>query len=198
MNSRNNGKQTVPFLILTFALSSIFYFLIIKAGHLNAGRGLYVLGLMWCPGVAGMLTRKIYGQSLKTLGWKWGSWRYQVMSYLIPLAYGTVAYSLVWVFRLGGLYNRQFVSNIAQRFGLASLPAWEFIALYFAFAATLGVALSCVSALGEEIGWRGFLVAQLAKSHSYSVTALVSGIIWSIWRYPVLIFADYNSGTPIW
>jgi hypothetical protein len=51
-------------------LQPIFYFLIIKSRHLGAARGTYVLGLMWSPGVAGTLTRKINGQSLSTLGSK--------------------------------------------------------------------------------------------------------------------------------
>jgi len=58
--------------------------------------------------------------------------------------------------------------------------------------------LSCSTALGEEIGWRGFLVPELAKRHSFTATALISGCIWSLWHYSILIFADYNSGTPAW
>ena len=53
-------------------------------------------------------------------------------------------------------------------------------------------------ALGEEIGWRGFLVPELANNVSFTATALISGIIWSLWHYPVLIFADYNAGTATW
>ena len=63
---------------------------------------------------------------------------------------------------------------------------------------TVGMVRACSSALGEEIGWRGFLVPQLAKANGYATTALISGLIWSFWHYPILIFADYNSGTPIW
>ena len=78
------------------------------------------------------------------------------------------------------------------------MPDAAAIVLYLLFAATGGVVRSCASALGEEIGWRGFLVPQLAKSYSFTTTALVSGLVWSLWHYPVLIFADYNAGTPAW
>ena len=54
------------------------------------------------------------------------------------------------------------------------------------------------TALGEEIGWRGFLVPELYKTMGYTNTALFSGIVWSLWHYPILIFADYNSGTATW
>jgi membrane protease YdiL (CAAX protease family) len=27
---------------------------------------------------------------------------------------------------------------------------------------------------------------------------VISGVVWSCWHYPLLIWADYNSGTPTW
>ena len=195
----DDRKQLATYLLLTIAFSSVFYFLIIKSGHLGAGGGSYVLSLMWCPGAAAMLTKKLYGQPLATLGWKWGEPRYQVLSYLIPLAYATVAYVTVWISGLGSFYDHDFVDFLSKRFELGALRPWMTIALYFAFMATAGVIRSCSSALGEEIGWRGFLVPQLSRvTGSFTATALISGVIWSLWHYPILIFADYNSGTPIW
>ena len=198
MSPAENRKQIATFLFLTFAFSSIFYFLVIKSGHLDSARGSYVLCLMWSPAVAAMLTCKIYGQPLSTLGWKWGNPRYQVISYLVPLLYATIAYVGVWLLHLGGFYNHQFVSSAAASFGLGPLPDWAAITLYLLFAATAGMIRSCASALGEEIGWRGFLVPQFAKTSSYTATALITGAIWSLWHYPLLIFSDYNSGTPTW
>ncbi|MCB0834069.1 MAG: CPBP family intramembrane metalloprotease, partial [Bacteroidetes bacterium] len=46
--------------------------------------------------------------------------------------------------------------------------------------------------------WRGFLVPHLARITSFSKTALISGAIWSIYHYPLLLFSDYNSGAPTW
>lgn len=198
MNSTEDRKQLATYLLLTFALSSIFYFLIIKSGHLGAASGMYVVGLMWSPATAAILTCRIFGRDLGTLGWKWGKARYQIASYLIPLGYATVAYVFIWTFRLGGFYDHEFVSRVTQRFGLGPLPSWASISLYFVLAGTAGMVRSCASALGEEIGWRGFLVPQLSKMTSFTGTALVSGIVWSLWHYPILIFADYNAGTPTW
>src|SRR2546430_17096976 len=105
MNSPQNGKQIGAFLLLTLTFSSIFYFLIIKSGHLGSGRGSYVLALMWSPGLAGILTRKIFGQSLNKLGWKWGQSRYQIWSYLISLIYPTIAYPARSAIVLCGFYS---------------------------------------------------------------------------------------------
>src|SRR5579871_123827 len=97
-------RQVITYLILVFALSSIFYFLILRSGSLGNGRGLYVLGLMWCPGLAGMLTLRLNGRSLSDLGWKWNA-KYQLQSWFIPLLYTVIAYVIVWTFHLGGFGN---------------------------------------------------------------------------------------------
>jgi uncharacterized protein len=176
----------------------MFYFLIIRSGHLASAGGRYVAGLMWCPGAAAMLTCKLSGRRLASLGWKWGRTRYQAMSYLIPLAYAAVTYGFVWISGLGSFYNEPFVAHLIARFGNGALPPWAAIAVYLVFVGTVGMAFSCVTALGEEIGWRGFLVPELAKRTSFTRTALISGGIWSLWHYPVLLFADYNAGTQPW
>ncbi|WP_336516459.1 CPBP family intramembrane glutamic endopeptidase [Pollutibacter soli] len=51
---------------------------------------------------------------------------------------------------------------------------------------------------GNEIGWRGFLTPELYKRFGYKKASFFTGIVWSVWHYPILIFADYNSGTPTW
>lgn len=45
------------------------------------------------------------------------------------------------------------------------------------YAGTVGMVGSLVSALGEEIGWRSFLVPELAKTNNFARTSLISGII---------------------
>ncbi len=50
-------RLITTYLVLTFGLSAIWYALIIRAGTLRAGHGLYVLGLMWTPGLSALLTR---------------------------------------------------------------------------------------------------------------------------------------------
>ena len=195
----DTNRRSIPlYLLLTLAFSSLFYFLIIKSGHLGSGGGLYVTALMWCPASAALLSCKILGRRVKTLGWKWGESRYQVASYLIPLGYAAITYIVVWIAGLGGFYDHKFVGAINKSFGLGTIPDWLAIALYFVLAGSVGFIRGCASALGEEIGWRGFLVPELAKHTSFTATALISGCIWALWHSPILVFADYNAGTPTW
>jgi uncharacterized protein len=69
------------------------------------------------------------------------------------------------------------------------LSGWSLLAIAVALLA---------AALGEEIGWRGFMVPELARTTSFAVTAIVSGAVWAVGHYPSLLFSDYNSGTPAW
>jgi membrane protease YdiL (CAAX protease family) len=57
---------------------------------------------------------------------------------------------------------------------------------------------SLSTALGEEIGWRGFLTPALVARFGFTGGALITGVIWATWHMPILLFADYNAGTPWW
>ncbi|HSE41851.1 MAG TPA: type II CAAX endopeptidase family protein [Acidobacteriota bacterium] len=196
--SNDRVKAIITFLVLNWLFSSVFYALVLFAGTLGAGGGNYVIGLMWCPAFAALATCRIRKISLAELGWHWPKAKYAFLSYVIPLLYALVAYTIVWATGLAGFFNQEFIKKIAAGYLWNNLSPGAIAFFYILLAATYGVIKSCTSALGEEIGWRGFLVPQLAKVTSFNKTALLSGIIWSIWHYPLLIFSDYNSGTPAW
>ncbi|MFT4093157.1 MAG: type II CAAX endopeptidase family protein [Niabella sp.] len=193
-----SGKLVCIFLLLTFGLSSIFYILIIHAGSISGGFGLYVAGLMWCPGIAALLSCKICGVPVRSMGWQWGKNNYQVWAYLIPVLYTIAAYSTIWAFGWGSFYNKEFEKNITHSFGWPSLPPGISLFGYFLLIGVFGMAGGMATALGEETGWRGLLVPQLYKRLGFTRTSLLTGIIWAVWHYPILLFADYNSGTPAW
>lgn len=182
----------------TIAFSSVFYLLIAKSGHSGGPLVNYVGCLMWCPGLAALVTCKYLGRDLSTLGWNWGKTRYQVICYFIPLIYGTASYAFVWLGGFGGFYNKSFVDHVSKELGLGPMPPWLTISLYFLFTATISVIMGLTTVLGEEIGWRGFLVPELAKQHSFAATAIISGLIWAFWHYPLLLLGDYHPATPVW
>jgi uncharacterized protein len=190
-------RQVAIYVLLVFAFSSVFYFLILRAHTLGAGAGLYVLGIMWCPALAGITVLKLNGRQLRELGWKWPEKTYAIQSWFIPLLYAAITYAVVWGSRLGGLPNHEFMESLVPRMGLRISPVAS-TAIYILLVGSFGLAKSLASALGEEIGWRGFLVPELFKSVGFTGTALISGAVWACWHYPLLIWGDYNSGTPTW
>ena len=179
------------YLLLTLGFSAVLWALIIWSGHLGMGFGLVVPCLMWCPALAAFVTCRLLGRSFRSLAWRWPEGRYFAAGYFVPLGYAALAYGGVWILRLGG-WNSDFVAAVAQRFQLRDMPAWGSLTLYVLFMASAGVIRSLASALGEEIGWRGFLVPELAKQMSFTKLSLLSGVIWAAWHSPLLLFADYN------
>ena len=179
---RDARKKILTYLLLAFALSSIFYYLILVQHHGKLGN-LTVLCLMWSPGVAGLATRLIYQGNLRGIGWRWGRTRYQVLSYLLPLAGGLLVYGITWLTGLGG-----FKGALSHR----PLPVSLFLL------ATAGFLVGAVFALGEELGWRGLLVPELAKVTGFGGTVAISAAVWALYHYPLILFGDYHSAAPRW
>jgi membrane protease YdiL (CAAX protease family) len=175
----NTRAELTTFLCLTFALSAVFWWLIISAGSLGAHGGLYVFALMWSPAVGALTTRLVFQHNVRGEGWRLPAPRWAALAYLLPVAYATAAYGLVWLTGLGGVDLSRFKTGIGTFLVIGSLQ-------------------SLLSATGEELGWRGFLVPTLARNMSFGRTALVSGAIWAAWHVPLIVFADYNGGTPTW
>jgi membrane protease YdiL (CAAX protease family) len=181
MDKRERGTRAelATFLGLAFALSAVFWWLIIEAGSLGAHGGAYVFALMWCPGVSALATRLAFQHNVRGEGWGLGAPRWAALAYLLPLGYATASYGLVWLAGLGGVDLGRFQTGVATFVVLGSLQSF-------------------LSATGEELGWRGFLVPTLARTMSFGRVAIVSGAIWAAWHVPLIAFADYNSGTPTW
>src|SRR5580692_400073 len=187
-------RATLVYLLFTFLFSSVIWSLIMWSGHLGMGFGTMIVAIMWCPALGAVATCRLLGRSFRSLAWRWPETRYVTVAYVTPLAYAIIAYGAVWALRLGG-WSRDLVNLVVQRFGLRGMPAWGTFLLWLFFTATATMILRMATALGEEIGWRGFLVPELAKQMSFTKLSLLSGIIWAAWHAPLLLFADYNAGT---
>jgi membrane protease YdiL (CAAX protease family) len=198
VSAPQDNLTLVCFLALTTLLSAIFWALIVAAGHVGAGAGHYVGGLMWCPGIAALLT--VYFRRLDTasLGLRWGGDRYTAIAYVTPLVYATIAYAFVWSCGGGFFPNPDAIAAISGKLGWHLASPAAFVPLYLLLLATTQLITSVAHALGEEIGWRGFLAPYLAGRLGFTAGAMLTGIIWAAWHLPLLLFADYNSGTPWW
>jgi len=45
--------------------------------------------------------------------------------------------------------------------------------------------------LGEEIGWRGFLLPELLKRNGPLVASLTLGVVWGLWHLPIDLYAGF-------
>jgi membrane protease YdiL (CAAX protease family) len=171
-------REVIVFLVLTVFLSSLAYIPIIRAGTINGGQSKLSGLLMLAPGLAAIITYLVFEHSLRPIGWLPGKIQYLILGLVIPFIYCMIEYSLVWLAGIGK-YNGQFP------------PDFLIFLLTMLFNGTL-------SALLEEIAWRGFLAPKMMELTSITKTALITGLIWAVWHYPLIIFTNVRLGnTPL-
>jgi len=191
-------KKIGTYYALTLIFSGTFDAFILHAGKMDMGNGLYVVGAMWSPALAAFVTKRLFGERIRDLPWGWGPPKYVWLGYLIPIAYALPVYLIVWATGLGGFARPEFIKKTAEQFGWPNLSPGATLLSFLFLNATLGLVAKTSRALGEEIGWRGFLVPELSSVVSFPMVGLISGLMWAAYHYPILIFADYNAGAPAW
>lgn len=190
------SRQILTFVLLVFLFSSLPYFLVIHAGHLDVANGVGVFLLMWCPAFAAFAVCRVFRIDVATLGWRWRPVRYEVWAYLLPILYSFPVYLATWLLIRGSFGFGGFVARTSVAFGFPNAPHASVWLLALPCYASVGVIGAMTRALGEEIGWRGFLLPRLVRRFNFTGGCFLSGCIWAVWHYPLLLFADYNAGTP--
>ena len=84
--------------------------------------------------------------------------------------------------------------------GLHGQPAILLYLTVFPVSIFNGVVTAIIGAgpLGEEGGWRGYLLPRLLERGNEARASLIIGIIWALWHLPIMaMFADWRSGVPL-
>ena len=190
------GAGPVPFVALTFAIS----WLIWLGGWLMAGRpatlsnpGMSAAGYLgtFGPGIAAAVLSRREGR-VAAGEWaqgflRWGiGWRATVVvAVVLPLAV------------LGATLAFQFTPKMpagqAARAGMAYVALFPVSVLLAVVAGLLGR-----GPLGEEGGWRGYLLPRLLVRTDALTASAVTGVIWIAWQLPILVlFADARDGSSL-
>lgn len=177
------------FLALVTVFAVIGYSVALAMGDNNRTGG--VILVQFAPLVAAFITKFVFQRNLRGLGWGWGKTRYQAAGYALAFLLPLISFSLVWLLGFGGFYDATFITeaqtNIADMLGLNISATWVVMLILIAVNGTVAM-LVAFGGIGEELGWRGFLVPELYKHYDFTKTALISGVIWAIYHWPLLIF----------
>lgn len=203
-----NWKGILAFLGITFGITYAVEFTMMLAGvrfdeastGMIAGQ-LVVMAMMWVPTLAALLTaRFITREETDRFGLRLGAIRpYFVWMLLLPLIFALI-YGLCWLLGLVqpdftlSIFINMMVESGAE---LGEVPPSGLIVLALFVATTLTAPfLNGLIALGEEIGWRGYLLPRLmplGKPLAY----LISGVVWALWHLPLILMGFGYPGYPL-
>lgn len=195
-----NKKQVIIYLLWTFGAAYLIQFLTASLYKNNRMAGQLVLAAMMFVPAVGVL---ISGAGLKDMGWK-PQIRKNIKPILIawfaPLILSVIGAGLYFLFfpkhfDLSGEYvlvmggTEAFEQMKAQG---VSYPVYALIGMISCI--TYAPLINMIAALGEEIGWRGFLYPQLKARFGQKKGWLLGGFIWGAWHWPLIWLIGYEYG----
>ncbi len=80
-----------------------------------------------------------------------------------------------------------------SRFPLAGFKG---LMLFLLITVASGLTVNTLFALGEEIGWRGFLYSMLYRRLGYVASSFAIGFIWGLWHAPLIVLINYDFTLP--
>jgi membrane protease YdiL (CAAX protease family) len=151
-----------------------------------------ILALMYTPAVASIIARLAFregfGDVSFLLGGREGR-RAILLAWIYPIVVGLLAYGTAWATGLA-----KFQPPLPPQSHLYTDSAATNLMTSLLLTATLGTLVSCVSAFGEELGWRGYMLTRLMLA-GVPKPVLVSGLIWAFWHVPLILTGQYAAGT---
>lgn len=177
--------------------------LLIRDGNATAYQALLAVS-MFCPLAATLLVKKVFLHQPTGIGWKvQGKRRYWLAAWFGPAVFTVLAavlYFAVFPHRLdlsgswlaaayGGEMDAQ---TLRRELGVSNLSYMLETGL---FAVTLAPVINMFAALGEEAGWRGYMMPHLKKQLGLLNGRLLGGVIWGVWHWPLMLLVGYEYGT---
>ena len=197
-----NKKGTVRYLAWTFGIAwamQVIVAVLYRSGLPEVSRLLIAI-MMFVP----LFGARFSGQSLSDMGWKprfKGNVRMILTAWFLPTVLTVVGAALYFAafpghFDLSG----EFILVNAGEEALAQMEAQGLtLPLYIALSVVSGMTfaplLNMFLALGEEVGWRGYLSAQLKARFGKRRGWLIGGVIWGMWHWPLMWLTGYEYGT---
>jgi len=204
------NRYTWIFLALAYAISwsiSEVGFRLLPGG--NSSYLFIATAFMFGPALAATITTRFFmRQPLKTLGPLFAWNRFVVFAALLPIVFA-FAHVLVALATPGltvDFDSNTVMSNVLAQVpseqqalvleklqGLGNILPWLLVAQTVFLGLLAGISINAIAALGEELGWRGFLFNNLS-SVGFWQQSLFVGVFWGLWHAP-LILRGHNYNT---
>ncbi|HDR4560389.1 CPBP family intramembrane metalloprotease [Bacillus cereus] len=156
---------------------------------------------MFTPALSSILTRIILKEGFKDVSFSLGNlkiWKGIGFALLIPMIICGITYSIAWLSGIAGFQHPEggMLEPIYNLLGLQYVTApFSFIYLVV-LSGIFGSLLNLIPVLGEEMGWRGYMLTRLVDAE-FSRPILISGLIWATWHVPIVIAGLYVEGSSV-
>lgn len=191
-------KRLLIFLILTFIISWTVFMLVPIFG-LTYGQGssiVIVASAMFVPAICSILTRLItkegFGNMYLKPNFK-GNIKLYLMVFFVPtilIFLSAAVYFLIFPASFdSGLTT---LKQLAASSGKATSPN-NILMIMSLEVIIIGPIVNIIPTMGEELGWRGYLLPKLRSFFSNRVAMVITGIIWGLWHLPVIVMG-HNYG----
>ena len=187
------------FLLVTFGLTWAVWAVVYLLGG-SENLPLLTVGslvAMWCPGIAAIIcSRYITPMSKRDLGLQRGYLERYVSIYFFVFLFliAAMGLSVGLGFQEVNATLEPLSSEIAdEQYPFNDPILAAFISIISSF--TLVALFNSMFALGEELGWRGYLLAKLAPMGLGRASILI-GIIWGVWHAPAIFMGLNYPGHP--
>lgn len=140
---------------------------------------------MFTPLIAGIIVCLVYSVPLSTVGLTMGRPRWLATAALLPISLiGLTLILSIAVPNIGFNPMADPVPGIGFPSGISGIVA------VFVLVLMTGATVNAIFAFGEEFGWRGYLLWELASLGFWKASGVI-GTVWGIWHAPVII-EGYN------
>ncbi len=197
-------KQLSSFLLWAFLLAWMLQ--AVAIGFAWNGQTHYfqlvMLVSMYAPFAAVLLAKapRDMGWGLKLRGkgkWVLAAW----FGFAVLAVLGAALYYLLFPKALDlsfGFLGAQLGEEGLRQMEAQGLTLRTLVLIQLVEALTYAPLINTFAALGEEVGWRGFLYPRLKARFGSVKGRLLGGVIWGVWHWPVMILAGYNYGSDYW
>ena len=198
-------KKVNIFLSITFVATwSIAFWLMGNGGYQNPLAQIVLMVCMIIPAISAILTSFITKENIKDL-WIKPNFKNNKKIYLIAwflpailIVLGAGVYYLVFPSHFDLSMSTFIKLTQGQMVAMGQVaPSVEelrsLLIMQMIIAVLLAPILNFIACLGEELGWRGFLLPTLNEKYSYLKSTIKSGVIWGIWHAP-MIAMGHNYG----
>ncbi len=188
MNRQSRGLTA--FLLLVFGLTWPIEILLVRRYPLGSvPYTLILVGVMFIPAISALVVRLfVERQGFADAGLRWGKGRYYLVAWLLPVTFGAAAMGLAIWLRQAEFdpYMIETMVRMKIRFGGMDLPFERMRAYFILGSLTQSVILNMIPCLGEEFGWRGYLLMRLLPLGRLRAM-VVTGAIWGSWHAPIIL-----------